>query len=162
MQQLHPATNKNGSAGGCAKGLLAVVPSVMRFIRHQMRRHRQMELSVPQFRTLVFLNCSRETTLSAMADHLGLSRPAASRLVDLLVKRGLIDRHIPPDDRRKVSLSLTGRGKEIFHSALAATEVAMVGQLRELPARDLARIGESMKILARVFAPENCRLSEEK
>ena len=35
--------------------VLEVVPTVMRFIRTQMRSHRSLDLSVPQFRALVFI-----------------------------------------------------------------------------------------------------------
>jgi DNA-binding MarR family transcriptional regulator len=155
MQQLQKTTISRPSPDECARELLAAIPAVMRFIRNQMRRHRQSELTVPQFRTLVFLSHHPETTLSALAEYLGLSRPAASRMVDLLVKRGLMNRQIPPADRRQVALSLTRRGKEAFLAAHGATRVAMAGNLEKLSAPDLNRVREAMQILNRAFTPIN-------
>ena len=158
MQQLRKTTISRTSPDTCARELLAAIPAVMRFIRYQMRQHRQAELSVPQFRTLVFLSHHPEISLSALAEHLGLSRPAASRMVDLLVKRGLTNRRIPPADRRQVALSLTRRGKEAFLAALGATQVAMAGNLEKLSAPDLKCIREAMQILTHAFTPINLPL----
>jgi DNA-binding MarR family transcriptional regulator len=48
--------------------------------------------------------------LAAIIDHLGLSKQASGHLVDLLVLRGYLDRHVDPDDRRRLIVSLTDRG----------------------------------------------------
>jgi DNA-binding MarR family transcriptional regulator len=162
MQQLQKTTNLRPSPDECARELLAAIPAVMRFIRYQMRQHRQSKLTVPQFRTLVFLSHHPDTPLSALAEHLGLSRPAASRMVDLLVKRGLMNRQIPLTDRRQVALSLTRRGKEAFRAAHEATQVAMAGDLKKLSAPDLTRVREAMRILNRVFTPINSSLETTK
>ena len=41
-----------------------------------------------------------------------LSQPALSRMVDRLIERGLIERHVDPDDGRRARLSLTAAGKD--------------------------------------------------
>ena len=71
----------------CAREVLDTVPLVMRFIRDQVRRRRTAGLSLPQFRTLIFLNRIKNSSLSAVAEHLGLSLPAMSRLINGLVAR---------------------------------------------------------------------------
>jgi len=119
-----------------------------------MGRHRRAELTVPQFRALVFLSLNDEASLSAMAEHLGLSLPAASRLVALLVKRGLMRRRVRLTDRRCVRLSLTGRGQAVFRAALKATEVALARRFKVLSAGERGVVSEAMDVLARVFSPE--------
>ena len=47
----------------CARQLLDTTPQVMRFIRAEMRSHRGHDLSVPQFRTLTFINRNPEVSL---------------------------------------------------------------------------------------------------
>lgn len=118
-----------------------------------MRQHRGAELTVPQFRALIFLNQHEDATLSALAEHVGLSLPATSRMVQCLVKRGLLERQPLLSDRRYVSLSLTRRGVETFQAALAATEVALARTLKALPAEELASISAATRSLIRVFAP---------
>jgi DNA-binding MarR family transcriptional regulator len=147
-----PATNGRAAADRCARGVLIGVPAVMRFMRSQMRRHRQAELTVPQFRALVFASQNHEASLSAMAEHIGLSLPAASRMVDLLVKRGLMKRRARSTDRRSVSLSLTGRGSTVFRASLQATQVALAQRLRKLTPDELSGISGAMQVLSRVFA----------
>lgn len=127
----------------------------MRFIRHQMRQHREVDLTVLQFRALVFLNFHDGHSLSAMAEHLGLSLPATSRMVELLVQRGLMERRTPSRDRRRVALSLTRRGKQTFRKARAATQIALARGLQKLSPQALGQVAAAMQTLSRVFAPEN-------
>jgi len=157
MQQLQNRTDSRVSCHRCARGLLTGVPSVMRFIRYQMRQHRQAELSVPQFRSLVFLSHNENASLSEMAEHLGLSLPATSRMVEMLVKRGWMRRRARSSDRRCISLSLTGRGRAVFRKALEATQVALRQRLKALSARELSLVSGAMQVLSRAFAPENCQ-----
>ncbi len=157
MQQLQNATIRRASPDDCARELLATLPAVMRFIRTHMRQYHRAELTEPQFRTLVFLSHNGDSTLSALAEFLALSPPAASRMVDLLVKRGLIDRQTPSSNRRRVSLSLTALGKEKFQTALAATQAAMTKNFQILSSQERGLTREALRALSRVFAPENCQ-----
>jgi DNA-binding MarR family transcriptional regulator len=52
---------------------------------------------------------------------LRVSKQAASQLIDLLVVRGYLTRDVDPDDRRRMTISLTERG----HSAAQATRAAV-------------------------------------
>jgi DNA-binding MarR family transcriptional regulator len=145
------------SPDSCAHELLTSVPSVMRFIHCQMRGHRRAELSVPQFRALVFLSHSEDASLSAMAAHLGLSLPATSRLAEVLVQRGLMERRSRSSDRRCVSLSLTARGRATYRAALRATRAAIARRCDTLTADELSMVSQAMEILNRVFSSESCR-----
>jgi len=123
----------------------------MRFIRAQMRGHRGSNLSVPQFRTLLFLRRRRNASLSALAGHLGLSLPAASRLVDGLIKRNLVARRIPQDNRRLVALSLRACGQRTVRAAQRATERRLAEVVTELPAGQRAAIQRALQTLREQF-----------
>jgi DNA-binding MarR family transcriptional regulator len=127
----------------------------MHFIRYQMRRHRQAGLSVPQFRALIYLSHNENASLSDIAEHLGLSLPATSRMVELLVKRGWMRRRSRSSDRRCICLSLTGRGRAVFEAALEATQVALRQRLKALSAGEVSLVSGAMQVLTRAFAPEN-------
>jgi DNA-binding MarR family transcriptional regulator len=150
------------SADHCARVLLAGVPCVMRFIRSEMREHRQVGLTVPHFRALVFMNRREDASVSALAEHLGLSLPATSRLVDLLVRRGLVERREASTDRRRVSLGLTRSGSATCRTALNATQTALARRCEALSAEEATVVREAMDVLVRVFAPENCRIEAGK
>jgi DNA-binding MarR family transcriptional regulator len=49
--------------------------------------------------------------LGQLAAELGVSKQAAGQLVDTLVLRGYLDRVVDPEDRRKISITLSKRGQ---------------------------------------------------
>jgi DNA-binding MarR family transcriptional regulator len=142
------------SADTCARELLASVPSIMRFIRGQMRENRQTPLSMNQFRTLAFLSCNDGASLSAISAHLDLSLPATSRMVEVLVKRRLLGRRASSNDRRRVSLSLTRRGQRTLQSARQATQAAVAQRFGTLSAPELSLLAQAVGTLGQVFARE--------
>jgi DNA-binding MarR family transcriptional regulator len=62
----------------CARELLDVVPLVTRSIRREIRQHRAEGLSVPQFRTLLFLRRNPGASLIDVADHFAGRRPSGT------------------------------------------------------------------------------------
>jgi DNA-binding MarR family transcriptional regulator len=63
-----------------------------------------------------------------------------SRLVDRLVRSGLVDRTEAPDDRRQLSLTLTARGREL-ERAVRELEDRLYAELeRELAGVDVANL----------------------
>ncbi len=51
---------------------------------------------------------------------LGVSKQAVSQLIDTLVQRGYLTRSADPDDRRRIALEVTGRGREVVEATLRA------------------------------------------
>jgi len=70
----------------CASEVLETAPMVMQAIRGEMRAQRpSSSLSLPQFRTLVYLENHPGASLAQVAEHIGLTPPSMSRLIDGLV-----------------------------------------------------------------------------
>jgi len=136
----------------CAQEVLDVVPSVMRFIRAEMRRHRALGLSIPQFRTLVFIERTNGTSLGSVAEHLGLTPPSACKIVDGLQERALITRAVAPEDRRRLTLQITPGGKHAVTEARRETQRSLARILVEVGPRDLAGVTQSMEVLRNAFA----------
>ena len=137
----------------CATQLLEVVPAIMRSIRAEMRSHRGVELSVPQFRTLAFLTAHSGSSLSDLAETIGLTLPSASKLVEGLVIRELVVRDPCIDDRRRVKLSLTQSGWATWHSTYEATQSFLAQLLLTLSDIDRVKISESLHLMRPLFAP---------
>jgi MarR family transcriptional regulator for hemolysin len=76
----------------CVHELMDTAPQIMQAIRVEMRRGRGSDISIPQFRTLAFIQRNPDSSLSNLAEHLGLTLPSVSKLVDGLVKQELIIR----------------------------------------------------------------------
>jgi DNA-binding MarR family transcriptional regulator len=57
-----------------------------------------------------------------IAADFGISKQAASKLVDTLVVRGYVERETDPDDRRRMRLTLTDRGHAAAEASWEATD----------------------------------------
>ena len=135
----------------CARRVLEVVPAVMRSIRAEMRSHRAPDVSVSQFRTLLFVGWHRGVSLSAVAEHIGLTLPSMSKMIDGLVARRLVKREEDPADRRRVTLSLTPQGKAMGEAARAASQSALVKRLAALSASERTQVTRAMDVLRPLF-----------
>lgn len=58
--------------------------------------------------------------LGSIIEALGVSKQAAGQLVDTLVVRGYLVRAVDPEDRRRLTISLTERGKAAAQAIRAA------------------------------------------
>ena len=65
-----------------------VVPLIMHTIRNRLRERQAADINVPQFRALLYLNRNHDVSLSDLADHIGLTPPSMSKLIEGLVSRG--------------------------------------------------------------------------
>jgi DNA-binding MarR family transcriptional regulator len=142
------------SPDACAQGILEVVPAVMRTIRAEMRRHRTADLSVPQFRTLAFIDRQADASLSDVAEHIGLTLPSMSKIVDGLVTRKLVTRQTHATDRRRMRLALTPRGQTALQTSREATRACLAEDLAGLTERQRETIGQAMEILRPVFTSQ--------
>ena len=135
-----------------ASELLDVVPIVMRDIRSEMRSRRSPDLTVPQFRALLFLNRNRGSSLLEVANFIGLTSPTVCRLVDVLVSRGFVTRDEHPEDRRRVKLVVTERGREVLETCRKGTLAHLSGRLRILAPEEREAVVKAMGALRSVFA----------
>ena len=139
------------SPAECAGHILETAPVVMRAIRNEMRRHRGADLSVPQFRVLVYLNRHEGASLSDIAEHMGSTLPSMSKMVDGLVTRGLVTRSMDPADRRRVILAPTALGRAARQAAHKATESRLAERLAGLAPAERSTILAAMQVLKTIF-----------
>ena len=114
-----------------AKLLLEVVPHTMHGIRREMRELAKNELTVAQLRTLAHLHNGLNTT-SDIAEYLGVSMPAMSKMIDILSLRGLVTRETNPEDRRHIHLTLTSAGTKVFLNVRKASQHRVSEQIKNL------------------------------
>ncbi len=70
-------------------------------------------VSVAQCHALLAVEQLGQTSLNALADHMGLDKSTLSRTVDGLVKESLVVRETGSQDRRMTFIHLTDRGRVI-------------------------------------------------
>ena len=138
-----------------ARAVLETVPLVMRAIRARMRERRPEAISVPQFRALVYIRRHPGTDLSAVADQVGTSLPAASELVARLVRQQLVVRETDPASRRRIRLTLSPSGLAGLEAAEQRTTEWRVGVLRGLGEAQLAGLAAGLRDLRATVANDS-------
>jgi DNA-binding MarR family transcriptional regulator len=138
----------------CAQTVLDTVPLVMRTIRSELRSHRNQDLSIPQFRILMFIKNHPDTSISEVAEHIGLTLPTLSKMIDLLVARQWVTRTQCLEDRRRMQLGLTQRGQVMLEASLTTTRANLAGCFEGLPDGDLERIVQAMHLLQEIFSSD--------
>jgi DNA-binding MarR family transcriptional regulator len=88
------------------------------------------------------------STVSAVADACGRHVSSASRIVDALVQRDLVDRREDPRDRRAVRLTLTRAGERAAARVVSAQEELLRASLAELDADDVEQLARLLSALA--------------
>jgi DNA-binding MarR family transcriptional regulator len=149
MQPLQVANNNPAAAA--ADLLLNAVPSVMIFLRATFRRASRSEPTITQVRALAIIHRCGQGTLTEIADLLGISSPAASRMVETLVAKGLIRRQTNATDRRRLSLQLTAEGEKALNTAWAAARENLAARLEELSESEMATIQTALTKLDSLF-----------
>jgi DNA-binding MarR family transcriptional regulator len=135
----------------CAHELMDTAPKIIQSIRFEMRRGHGAYLSIPQFRSLRFIQRNPDASLSDLASHLGLTLPSVSKLADGLVKKELISRQESTTDRRRLTLVLTQSGESIINSARANAQVNIAKILINLSNEELNTIHRALELLNPLF-----------
>ena len=139
----------------CAHELMDTAPQIVQAIRVEMRRGRGSDISIPQFRAMRFIQVHPDLSLSHLAEHLGLTLPSVSKLVDGLVKQKLITRKESTADRRKLTLVLTQAGANIVDSARSDARANLAQKLKHLSESDLEIISQAMQLLRPIFVNQD-------
>jgi DNA-binding MarR family transcriptional regulator len=104
-------------------------------------------LSVAHWRSMSIVRRVDDCSMSALARLSTADRTTLTRSVDYLVTTGLIERHVPSNDRRLVVLRLTDAGHAIYDQAvqrLIEVNGEILARAPELEQRDLARALETV------------------
>jgi DNA-binding MarR family transcriptional regulator len=132
-----------------AERLLTVVSAVSRLLRREMRRNAG-DLTVPQFRALLFIERHPATDLSRLAIHLGMSRSSASALVERLAKAGYVSRSTNPDERRRIRIEVEQPGTLAVAEAAASTRAWLAEELTSFTPAERRSLAGSLDLLARI------------
>jgi DNA-binding MarR family transcriptional regulator len=147
-----PRARANGrssapSADSCAALLLETAPRVLRAVRMAIGDADAPALTIPQFRTLHFIQEHPDASLSATAEFLELTLPSTSKLVDQLVRRGMLARVDAPDDRRRMTLRITPKGDALSKNAQALVRRHLADLLLHLGDIELEALHTTLGLL---------------
>ena len=143
--------------------LLSVLPRMIRVIKHSARYGEQSEQAGPlrelgdsQVMVLFTLRHQGTQLTSELARRYNVTNPTMTRIVDELVKKGLVERQPDTKDRRCIFLELTKAGREVAAVAQEHGRKALVEYLQPLSNEELADISRAFEHLRRLL-PEALR-----
>ena len=108
----------------------------------------ELRLGFTQLAGLYVLADGSTLTVGELAEAIGRSPSATSRLVDGLVRRRLVERQEEPEDRRQHTLKLTPRGHAILRVVDRARADQFLRAVRPLPTAERAIVAMGVAALA--------------
>ncbi len=140
----------------------AVLSELMR--RYQFRDRDQIcchGLSVSQCYTLELLADGQPRSMRALADETCLKVSSATRVVDQLVSRDLVERMDDPNDRRVCRVRITNAGR----SLVSRVRAEIIGEYRvvleAVPPESREAVIDSLTRLLAVFKNRQCTVVRE-
>src|SRR5207248_7448989 len=106
-----------------------------------------LDLTMAQFKAACALSIDEPTTIGALGQRLGIGLPAASHIVERLVRLRLADRYDDPHDRRRAFVRLTSEGEALVSQLRAGSQERLRARLARLDDGDLAELGRLLQIL---------------
>jgi DNA-binding MarR family transcriptional regulator len=107
-----------------------------------------LNLTVPQVKTLFFISNNPGTNHTRLAAALRVTPPNVTGIVDRLLEQGFLVRQESPDDRRALVLRLTEKGESILSGLRERRTGVMQAILQALDIEELSKINTGLSSLA--------------
>jgi DNA-binding MarR family transcriptional regulator len=146
MELISDLKKREASDFEIAALFLEIVPKAMREIRIEMRKSRDNELTVPQFRILAHL-WREPANLGMLAESQGVSGAAMSRMVDWLAKHNLVEKVPDQIDRRQILVELTNHGRKSFEFNRHLTRLAFEKRIQNLSVSEKKKLAAGLMSL---------------
>jgi DNA-binding MarR family transcriptional regulator len=106
------------------------------------------EVTLTQYRSLVVLASRGPQGVASLADALSVTAPTASRLVERLVRKGLVRRRADRQDRRQVRIGLTEAGRDLVRLVTERRREEIAVLLASIPPDVLEPMATGLRHLA--------------
>ncbi|MCA1818735.1 MAG: MarR family winged helix-turn-helix transcriptional regulator [Thermoplasmatota archaeon] len=136
----------------CAAQVVDTTLEILCTIRSQLRAEGQVDITMAQFRTLIRLKTQPGCSLTDLADDIGVSPPAVSKLIDGLVERGLVERSVQADDRRRIGLVVSPAGLRALALLRAAVQARVAARLADLAPEERRTLHDALQRVAAAVA----------
>lgn len=135
--------------------MVELIPRMMREItRRESNYLSRGKISLPQLSVLGHLDRQEDCPMHELAQVLGVSRPAATGLVDRLISQGLVSRHGDPKDRRVVRVNLTAKGRKVLSAIWEQKRRVITQVFGRLSAADRSHYLSTLEKVVKILAEE--------
>jgi len=129
--------------------------NAIHLLRHVRTEDSAMGIGPAQSSALSVVVFGGPLTLNKLADAEQVKPPTMSRVVEALVKEGLVRREINRDDRRSVTISPTDKGTKLLHEGRNRREKRLIKLLSKLDADEVRCLGRASRILSEILVTEH-------
>jgi DNA-binding MarR family transcriptional regulator len=106
-------------------------------------------ISMPQLSTLMHLHHRGACGVTDIGEHLGVTSPAASQMIDRMVQQGLLERSEGTEDRRVRQISVTEKGRQLIEKSILARQRWMEDLTIALTALEQEQAIQALDLLTR-------------
>ncbi len=137
-----------------AKFWMEIAPQLMRRMRQNVIEASVGSLTLPQYRILANINRGLNS-IGAIANHHGVAQPSMSKMINLMVDRGLIVRKTSALDKRQSVLTFSKQGQVLFYKVREKAQKKISQNLLELNDDDLQKLAKSFEQIRQVLEKWN-------
>ena len=131
--------------------LLEVVNLVTQMFWADLRRS-DHAIELTQWATLRRINRS-PCTMSELARHKGVGLPTMSKSIEMLVRKGWVERWVDKTDRRQTLVRLTSDGRRVLSDSRAHLEELLDQRLSKLTAVERNAVAAQLRRITEVLSP---------
>ncbi len=94
-------------------------------------------INVPQCHTIMEIGLADALSVNELAEKMNLDKSTVSRQVEKLVQEDIINRITSPKDRRRVHISLTSKGKQMYKTMNQSMNEQFQTAFQKIPEKEL-------------------------
>lgn len=121
----------------------------------------EFELSVWQWRIIAVLGEREGLTSTEVAQRTLMDKPTVSRAAASLIERGILERNIDTDDRRRAPMRLTDEGQAIYAAVIPRAIESERELLDAITAEEAETLHRLLSRLSSVVSPDKPLWGEE-
>jgi MarR family transcriptional regulator, organic hydroperoxide resistance regulator len=116
----------------------------------------ELNLTISQFKCLVFIDIGGSTNQKNLAAALGVTPPNVTGIIDRLVEQELVSRHENENNRRMQVIELTPKSQLLLSELKTRNDSLLASQLDSLKIEDLEALLQGMKALGQLESRSSC------
>lgn len=137
----------------CATIVMDTIPQIMHVIVSHWQNGGRIKATVHQMRALDYIGGNEGANLSSVSEHLKATLSSTSKLIDVMIRDGLVTCTTGTADRRQKLLALTPQGLAFLHQIHAASTAYLAGCFESLSEHECELVALAMKVLISAFTP---------
>jgi DNA-binding MarR family transcriptional regulator len=119
-----------------------------------------LDLTMSQLKSLFYIEVQSNICIMDLSRVLKMAQPNVTSLVDSLVKEGLVSREENPEDRRRMLLKTTSKGKKLIADLQNSITSEMSDYLVQLSLEQLQAIADGFRPLIQIMRAKQNSLSQ--